>query len=48
MIAGQFEARQVRIGGKVSSPLGSEMEWWGKPVIITLENNSLVVRELQL
>jgi len=48
VIAGQFEARQVRIGGKVSSPLGSEMEWWGKPVIITLENNSLVVRELQL
>lgn len=48
VIAGQFEARQVRIGGKVSSPLGSEMEWWGKPVIIALENNSLVVRELQL
>lgn len=48
VVAGQFEARQVRIGGKVSSPLGSEMEWWGKPVIITLENNSLVVRELQL
>jgi septum site-determining protein MinC len=48
VVAGQFEAKQVRIGGKVSSPLGSEMEWWGKPVIITLENNSLVVRELQL
>lgn len=48
VVAGQFEAKQVRIGGKVSSSLGSEMEWWGKPVIIALENNSLVVRELQL
>jgi len=48
VIAGAFEAKQVRIGGKVSSALGSSMEWWGKPVIITLENNSLVVRELKL
>jgi septum site-determining protein MinC len=48
LVAGQFEARQVRIGSKVSSSLGSEMEWWGKPVIITMENSSLVVRELQL
>jgi len=48
VVAGLFEAKQVRVGGKVSSSLGSSMEWWGKPVIITLENNSLVVRELKL
>lgn len=48
VVAGLFEAKQVRIGGKVSSSLGSSMEWWGKPVIITSENNSLVVRELKI
>ncbi|GAB1427180.1 hypothetical protein MASR2M17_06060 [Aminivibrio sp.] len=48
MVAGLFEAAQVRLGSKVSASLGSSMEWWGKPVIITCENNSLIVRELQL
>ena len=48
VVAGFFEAAQIRLGSKVSSSLGSGMEWWGKPVIITCENNSLVVRELQL
>ena len=48
VVAGFFEAAQVRLGSKVSASLGSGMEWWGKPVIITCENNSLVVRELQL
>ncbi len=48
VVAGLFEAAQVRLGSKVSASLGSGMEWWGKPVIITCENNSLVVRELQL
>ena len=46
--AGQFEARQLRLGGKLCSTLGSEMEWWGKSVMISLENDSLVVRELKL
>jgi septum site-determining protein MinC len=46
--AGQFEAKQVRLGGKLCSSLGREMDWWGKAVIITLENDSLVVRELKL
>ena len=48
VVAGAFEAKQVRIGGKVSSSLGASMEWWGKPVIIAQENDSLVVRELKL
>ncbi len=48
VVAGLFEATQVRLGSKVSASLGSDMEWWGKPVIITCENDSLVVRELQL
>ena len=48
IVAGLFEAAQVRLGSKVSASLGSGMEWWGKPVIITCENNSLVVRDLQL
>ena len=48
VVAGLFEAAQVRIGGKVSSSLGSDMEWWGKPVIITSEQGALVVRELKI
>ena len=46
--AGQFEARQLRLGGKLSSSLGSDLDWWGKSVLISLENDSLVVRELKL
>ncbi len=46
--AGQFEAKQLRLGGKLCSTLGSDMEWWGKSVVISLENDSLVVRELKL
>ena len=46
--AGQFEARQLRLGGKLCSSLGSDMEWWGTAVVISLENDSLVVRELKL
>ena len=46
--AGQFEAKQLRLGGKLCSSLGDDMEWWGKAVVVTLENNSLVVRELKL
>lgn len=46
--AGQFEAKQVRLGGKLCSSLGADMEWWGKAVVISLENDSLVVRELKL
>ena len=46
--AGQFEAKQLRLGGKLCSSLGADMEWWGKAVVITLENDSLVVRELKL
>lgn len=46
--AGQFEARQLRIAGKLCSTLGSDVEWWGKAVVISLENDSLVARELKL
>lgn len=48
VVAGLFEANHIRIGTKVSASLGSDMEWWGKPVIITVEENSLVVRKLKL
>ena len=45
---GAFEAKQVRIGSKVGSYLGMEKEWWGRPVVVLLENDSLIVRELKI
>ena len=46
--AERFEATQVRIGGKICSSLGRESAWWGKAVLIALENGQLVARELKL
>ena len=48
MWAERFEATQVRIGGKICSSLGRESAWWGKAVLIALENGQLVTRELKL
>lgn len=48
IVVGDFQAKQVRLGHKVGSYLDSSMEWWGHPVIITLEQGSLFVRELKL
>ncbi len=46
--AERFEATQVRIGGKICSSLGRGSAWWGKAVLIALENGQLVARELKL
>ncbi len=48
IVAGAFEAKQVRIGSKVGSYLGMEKEWWGRPVVVLLENDSLTVRDLKI
>ena len=45
VVAGSFEARQLRIGDKLCDQFGSDMKWWKKPVIITLEDNGLLFRE---
>ncbi|MDR1731050.1 MAG: hypothetical protein LBR61_03055 [Synergistaceae bacterium] len=44
VLAGSFEARQLRIGDKLCSELGPDIKWWQKPVIITLEENGLFFR----
>ena len=48
IVAGAFEAKQIRIGSKVGSYLGMEKEWWGRPVVVLLENDSLMVRDLKI
>jgi len=45
VVAGSFEARQLRIGDKLCDQFGSGMKWWKKPVIITLEGDGLLFKE---
>ena len=46
--AGCFEAAQVRLGDKYCSSLGNDPRWQGKSIVITLEDDSLVARELKI
>ena len=46
VVAGSFEARQLRVGDKLCDQFGADMKWWKKPVIITLEDDGLLFREL--
>ncbi|WP_288924869.1 septum site-determining protein MinC [uncultured Aminobacterium sp.] len=48
IVVGDFQAKQVRLGSKVGSYLDSSMEWWAHSVLITLEHDSLFVRELKI
>ena len=45
VVAGSFETRQLRVGDKLCDQFGSDMKWWRKPVIITLEDDGLLFRE---
>jgi len=42
-----FEAKQVRLGGKLSTVINHQSNLWGKPVIISLEKDSLHMREIE-
>ncbi|MDO9508146.1 MAG: septum site-determining protein MinC [Thermovirgaceae bacterium] len=46
IVAGQFEASQVRIGGKISY-IDETCSWWGKPVSMRVRGGSIVVREIR-
>jgi septum site-determining protein MinC len=48
IVAGSFEPQQLRIGDKLCSKISSDMKWWKKPVIITLEAEGLFFREWKL
>ena len=48
VMAGSFETRQLRVGDKLCDQFDSDMKWWKKPVIITLEDNGLLFREWTL
>ncbi|MDR1874739.1 MAG: hypothetical protein LBQ90_07000 [Synergistaceae bacterium] len=48
IFAGSFESRQLRIGNRLCNRLDSDMKWWKKPVIITLEENGLLFREWKM
>jgi septum site-determining protein MinC len=45
VVAGSFETRQLRIGDKLCDQFGSDVKWWRKPVIITVEDGALLFRE---
>ena len=45
VVAGSFETPQLRIGDKLCDQFGSDMKWWKKPVIITLEEDGLLFKE---
>ena len=44
VLAGSFETSQVRVGHRLCYADNS-MSWWQKPVLITLEEERVVVRE---
>ncbi|NLL37790.1 MAG: septum site-determining protein MinC [Fretibacterium sp.] len=44
VFAGSFEPQQLRVGSKLSFSDASR-EWWQKPVLITLQDGKLIVRE---
>ena len=46
LFAYSFEPQQIRLGNLVNSKVGPQMPWWGKSVLIFMEEGSLVVREL--
>ena len=46
--AGSFEATQVRLGDKICSSLGDDLRWKGKSVLFSVEDGSLVARELKV
>jgi septum site-determining protein MinC len=46
IFAYSFEPQQIRLGNLMNSKVGSQMPWWGKPVYIFMENNSLMIRGL--
>lgn len=48
ILAGSFEARQLRIGDRLCSQFGPDMKWWKKPVIITLEKDGLLFRDWKM
>ncbi|MDR1378697.1 MAG: hypothetical protein LBJ36_06545 [Synergistaceae bacterium] len=48
IVAGSFEARQLRIGDRLCDQFSADMKWWKKPVIITLEGEWLFVRDWKL
>jgi len=48
VVACSFETRQLRIGDKLCDQFGSDMKWWKKPVIITLEDDGLRFKELTI
>lgn len=43
-----FEAKQVRLGRKLSTLQNTKSELWNKPVIISLEKDSLLMREIEI
>jgi septum site-determining protein MinC len=48
IVAGSFESHQVRLGDRLCSQLGADVNWWKKPVIITLEDEEFLFRKWNL
>jgi septum site-determining protein MinC len=48
ILTGSFESEQIRFGDKFCTPLGKDVKWWKKPVIITLEGDRFLFREWKL
>lgn len=48
ILAGSFEPQQLRIGDRLCSQFESSMKWWKKPVIITSEENGLLLRDWKM
>ncbi|MDT8284929.1 MAG: septum site-determining protein MinC [Thermovirgaceae bacterium] len=46
IVAGQYEATQVRIGGKISY-IDETCSWWGKPVSMRVVKGSIAVKEIK-
>lgn len=45
IVAGQFEANQVRIGGRISY-IDDSCSWWGKSVRMKISKGTIAVREI--
>ncbi len=48
ILAGSFEPQQLRIGDRLCSQIAPNMKWWKKPVIITLEEGGLLLRDWKM
>ena len=48
VVAGSFESQQLRIGDKLCDQFGADVKWWKRPVVITLENDGLLLKEWKL